>query len=389
MDYKISIEKIEKLKNRHIYFNHHSELRNYTQMDFTQIPQEYHYFISQDKSIEALYYYNSFYFRMLHKAENEVINQILEDTIYSLEGVSLTQLKKVIEKKNTYQLLLKKAHSTYQIDFDRRIGNKISQSMLHIYSSAYENTEYLYTLYWIAQALKGQILTSNFDKYKDRAGRISKGLLIKDIVRMYNKFPDFQSVIKDAYHKNLRHLCFHNNAEIDDEKRRIIEIDNPTNYESFEMMYNSFYSIQQLHNYLRLFVSTLLIDKEPLTNEGLLLVATLYFNERQNELFLFQLWPFYDLDKKTQKKIKEVIIKEDGNDYIFMVNERELVRTQKDSLIDQWYVRENRTLYVAPIKPHIYEDEEDLFVLHSGFGEFVFEEEYEVSNIFNYSGDSH
>lgn len=99
MDYKISIEKIEKLKNRHIYFNHHSELRNYTQMDFTQIPQEYHYFISQDKSIEALYYYNSFYFRMLHKAENEVINQILEDTIYSLEGVSLTQLKKVIEKK--------------------------------------------------------------------------------------------------------------------------------------------------------------------------------------------------------------------------------------------------------------------------------------------------
>ena len=83
---------------------------------------------------------------------------------------------------------MKKAHSTYQIDFDRRIGNKISQSMLHIYSSAYENTEYLYTLYWIAQALKGQILTSNFDKYKDRAGRISKGLLIKDIVRMYNMF---------------------------------------------------------------------------------------------------------------------------------------------------------------------------------------------------------
>ena len=75
MDYKSSIEKIEKLKNRHIYFNHHSELRNYTQMDFTQIPQEYHYFISQDKSIEALYYYNSYYFRMLHKAENEAIKK--------------------------------------------------------------------------------------------------------------------------------------------------------------------------------------------------------------------------------------------------------------------------------------------------------------------------
>ena len=94
------------------------------------------------------------------------------------------------------------------------------------------------------------------------------------------------------------------------------------------------------------------------------------------------------IDKKNAKIIKEVIIKEVGNDYVFMVNDRELVRTQKDSLIDQWYIRENRTLYIAPIKPHIYEDDEDLFVLHSGFGEFIFEEEYEVSNIYN-SGNIH
>lgn len=104
---------------------------------------------------------------------------------------------------------------------------------------------------------------------------------------MFSKLPAFQGVLKDTRHKNLRHLCFHNNAEIDIERRII--------------------------------------------NEGILFVAT-HFNDKPVELFLFQLWSFYDLDKKYNKRIKEV------NDYAYTVYSKEVIRAQKKSASDQWYI---------------------------------------------------
>ena len=40
---------------------------------------------------------------------------------------------------------------------------------------------------------------------------------------MFSKLPAFQGVLKDTRHKNIRHLCIHNNAEIDIERGIINE----------------------------------------------------------------------------------------------------------------------------------------------------------------------
>ena len=122
--------------------------------------------------------------------------------------------KGLIVKQNTISPLLKRARATYQIDFNRSAGNKVTQSLLHIYGSAYESTESLFILKWIIEGVQNKPFTINFDCYKDKYGNILKGNLLNSIIKESKKFTDFSKLLNNAYNKKMRHLCFHNAAEL-------------------------------------------------------------------------------------------------------------------------------------------------------------------------------
>ena len=111
----------------------------------------------------------------------------------------------------------------------------------------------------------------------------------------------------------MRHLCFHNAAELNNENRQIIGIENPKIQVNYEEAFESFYALQQLHNYLRLFATTLLIEEKNIANEGVFNAATVYFQDARSQLVLLQLSPFYEYDSENNKQIKEICVEEEEN----------------------------------------------------------------------------
>ena len=169
-----SQDKLNRFKRRLVHFNHTQELQKYSEEDLEYYPQEYRYFMKNNKAYDTLAYCNAIYFDYLNQVGNPEINGHIARIIGSLETKKKEEIKTIIVKQNTIIPLLKRARATYQIDFNRSAGNKVTQSLLHIYSSAYENTESLFILKWIMEGIQNKPLTTNFDRYKDKLITASK-----------------------------------------------------------------------------------------------------------------------------------------------------------------------------------------------------------------------
>lgn len=268
MDLKYSQEKIKKLKSKFIYFNHHQELDSFDKMDDQYIPQEFKFFANQNRPYTVLSFYNFYYAQMLNEAEGHKINKVLTSVLGALSEDNQKELRNKIIEYDTFDPLLKKSKATYQIDLDRSKGNNVTQSLLHIFASAYENTECLYLLNWISMGLNHEPMQIEFDMYKDSYGNIRKGKLITELVKALKKYPEFQDIVKKAYNKKLRNLCAHNAAMLDNQTRMIIGIDDAKIQISYEEAFQSFFSLQQLHNYIRMFANLILTDEDEIKNEG-------------------------------------------------------------------------------------------------------------------------
>lgn len=375
--------KVKNLKNRYIYYNHIMELRRIDENDLEYIPKEYRYFMKNNIAYDTLGYYNSIYFDYLEQADEKKINNIIIETFNNIKNEKSEEIKRAIIDHEIMTPLLKKARATYQIDFDRSGGDKITHSLLHIYSSAYENTECLYILKWIIEGLHNKPLTRNFDSYKNNYGNIEKGRLLNDIIRESKSIPDFNNILKKAYNKKLRHLCFHNAVELDDEKKHIIGIEDSKIKISYKEAFNSLYALQQIHNYIRLSASTLVIEKEYIVNEGVFNSATIFYEEDKSQLYLLQLFPFYEYDLNHNEQLNEIHVKEDDSYYIFYSN-KNIIKIEKNSLITQWYQDKKDThISVVAAYPDIYEKDESMFVMRTReYGDFIFGSSYEVNIIF-------
>ena len=374
-----SQDKLNRFKRRFVHFNHTQELQKYSEEDLEYYPQEYRYFMKNNKAYDTLAYCNAIYFDYLTQVDNPEINGHIARIIGSLESKKKEEIKTIIVKQNTIIPLLKRARATYQIDFNRSSGNKVTQSLLHIYSSAYENTESLFILKWIVEGIQNKPLTTNFDRYKDKYGNILKGNLLNSIFKESKKFTDFSKILNNAYNKKMRHLCFHNAAELNNENRQIIGIENPKIQVSYEEAFESFYALQQLHNYLRLFATTLLIEEKNITNEGVFNAATVYFQDEKSQLLLLQLSPFYEHDSDNNKQIKEICVEEEGDFFNFFSN-KEIIRIKKDPMISRWYQDKiDTTINIAPAYPDIYEEGTQLMILRTKeYGAFAVGSGYEA-----------
>lgn len=367
-----------------MHYNHTMELQRIDEDDFELIPKEYRYFIKNDKSYETLEYYNAMYFDYLEQAEDESINSIIIDTFNKIKPEKIEEIRKAIIDHDIMEPLLKRAKATYQIDFDRSNGDKVSHTLLHIYGSAYENTECLYILKWIIEGIHNQPLTSNFDLYRDKYGNIEKGKLLNNILNESISIPDFNNLLKKAYNKKIRHLSFHNACELNNEQNLIIGIENPTIQISFKEVFHSFYSLQQLHNYIRLSASILVIEKNYIINEGIFHAATISYEEDDDQLNLLQLFSFYEYDLNNDEQIKEISVKEDDNNGYVLYTDKDIINIHKNSLITQWYEEKKETpIRIVAAYPDIYEADEELFIMRTKeYGDFIYGSSYEVKVIF-------
>lgn len=384
MKQNYSFTKLKNIKSRYMYYNHTMELQRIDEDDFELIPKEYRYFMKNDKSYETLDYYNAMYFDYLEQAEDESINSIIIDTFNKIKPEKIEEIRKAIIDHDIMEPLLKRAKATYQIDFDRSNGDKVSHTLLHIYGSAYENTECLYILKWIIEGIHNQPLTSNFDLYRDKYGNIEKGKLLNNILNESISIPDFNNLLKKAYNKKIRHLSFHNACELNNEQNLIIGIENPTIQISFKEVFHSFYSLQQLHNYIRLSASILVIEKNYIINEGIFHAATISYEEDDNQLNLLQLFSFYEYDLNNDEQIKEISVKEDDNNGYVLYTDKDIITIHKNSLITQWYEEKKETpIRIVAAYPDIFEADEELFIMRTKeYGDFIYGSSYEVKVIF-------
>lgn len=374
MGIEYSSEKAKKLKQNFVYFNHNQELDSFNRMNIEYIPQEFRFLLEQNRSSEVISFYNFYYGLMLNEAEGHKINKDLAKVLSFLDENHQKELRNNIVKNNTFDPLVKKAKATYQIDLDRSKGNQVTQSLLHIFASAYENTECLYVLSWIGMGINKKSMQIEFNKFKDSFGNIKKGKLINELINAFKKYPEFRDIIKKAYNKKLRNLCAHNAAMLDNQTRMIIGIDDDRIRISYEEAFQSFYALQQLHNYIRMYVNVILIDEEEVKKEGFFKLITFNYEDDTKELALLQLFPFIDFDQQEKSELKKVTIRSKEDSYDLISDEKIIINVIKDQALETWFENgapEQISIYSA--YPDIYKDSstEGWTRVSTKFGNFI------------------
>lgn len=378
---KYSQDKIQKLISKFIHYNHYQELGSFDEMNLEYIPQEFRFFAIQNRPIAALNFYVFNYGLMLNEVDGKEVNKVLLNILESLSKENQEELRRKLIEYNTFDSLAKKSKATYQIDLDRSKGNRVTQSLLHIFASAYENTECLYILNWMSMGLNNKPMKINFNNYKDSYGNVTKGRLINNLIRSIKNYPEFREIVKIAYNKKLRNLCAHNAAMLNDQSRMIIGIDDPTIQISYEEAFQSFYSLQQLHNYVRMFANLILIDDEEVKNEGIFSAITIGNKDGTKELALLQLFPFFHFDQQADAKLRRVTIKADDNSYNIFSSDKNLFNTKKNEILKSWIENDvPKKIAIYSAYPDIYEesDMEELGKFSTQFGEFICNFEYQV-----------
>lgn len=380
LDNIYSPEKVKIFKSKLMHFNHTQELQKFDKKDLDYYPEEFQYFGKNNKSYDTLAYCNAIYFDYLSQIERPEINSLIARVIGGLEKEKIAEIKTAIVEQSIAIPLQKRARATYQIDLDRSAGDRFTHSLLHIYSSAYENTEALFVLKWIMEGLQKEPLTTNFNRYRDNFGNILKGRLLSSIFKVSKNYPDFHVLLKTAYNKEMRHLCFHNEAELNDKERKIVGIENSDIKISYKKAFESLYALQQIHNYIRLWTTILLIEEKYIVNEGIFNAGTVHFAQGDAQLFLFQLFPFYESDLRDNKKIEEIWVKEENNLLKFYTPEKEIISLKKDLVLSAWYKeKKDLTVRISAAYSDIFEDDNLLLPVRTEeYGAFAIDFGYEA-----------
>lgn len=386
-NYVISETKLEERRSRFAYFNHHQELGTYEKIDYDLIPQEFLYFIRNDKSYESLSYRNAHLMFNMFKHKNSKVNAALIDTLTLFSDTEDIALKNAINADvGLWDRLLDRSKATYSIDFNRDKGKIVTQSILHIYSSAYENTEVLKVLYWIVQAITGQALAKDFKKFNNKYGEFSKGLIITDIFKQLGrdtKLAKFKNVVESAYYKNLRHLSSHNDALLDDNKKIVVNINDSSKKIPYTKVFKSLYAIQQLHNFIRMYVNFLMLedDNSQLVNEGFIGAFT-EVSEEDNSLVLslLQLDTFFDYDQNSCQRIDCLEVTNEKNVLSVSSDSKSIIQIEKDlTLIDWFRATENHSIQIRRVEFDIFENMEDEYILNFGqYGRYITNDFYLV-----------
>lgn len=380
----VSESKLNEFKSRFAYFNHHQELRTFDEVNWDLIPQELRFFIENNRPYDVLSYYNAFSLYYLGAYNGSDTDHTILDTLEKLNESQCDRIKNKIDKK-MWERLLDRSNATYSIDLNRSKKDNVTQSLLHMYASSYENTEILFILFWICESLIDEPLTSSFNSYKDYYGNYKKGVIINTILNKLKnvpKFNDFKNIIERSYYKELRHLSSHNAATLNDEEKVIIGIDNPDVKIKYTDAFKHFYALQQMHNYIRMLINSLLIEDKVLFNEGIFSAISFSSEEGKQVLALVQLCPFYDIDQKNNKRLNTISIYSKNNIYILKAD-KEIIRLKQDDFIDEWCKSSSeREIRILPAIPDVFVDDSELFTINSPqYGSFLMQDGYTVDTI--------
>jgi len=318
--------------------------------------------------------------------ENKKTDLVILDALSKLTEQDKIRIKnEITTDKSLWKRLLIRSNATYNIDLNHSQDNNVTQSLLQIYSSLYENTEILFILYWICQRLIGEPLRENFNEYKDDYGNILKGKIINGILKLIKNKPklnDFKNVIEFAYYKLLRHLSSHTSAVLDNKSRIINSIDDASVKIPYSDVFQSMYSLQQLQNHLRMFINILLIHEKDIINEGFFSAITEHYKNGNITLNLVQLAPFFNYDYENKHRIDEMSVSLIDSHYTFQTD-KEIFKVEKNSLLDQWYENSGEAkIVVLSLTPDVFIEKEDNSILeHPQYGSFLVNGEYLIDQI--------
>lgn len=351
MDLNISDTKLLELKKKFIYFNHHLQLNTIHEADSSRFPVEYLRLSETNKS-DTVIYYNIHMGRFIFENDKDTLNKSIGDFLDSFTDSQLVPLIKKFDENFLRKLGLR-TNQSYTVELNR-LKKTVTSELITIYSSKYENEEILKILLWLSQIYKGKQITEDFGNYSDRQGKLLKGKIINDIKNNLNAIPSLHSIIEKAYNSKLRHLFSHANMYLNQDTKEVININEPLERITFSEVYESFYAVQQLDNYIRFFVYETQIDPESIINRGIIGAYSTLSEDKTNKLVLLQLKPFFDYDMSEQSNPLEIVSElKDGN-LVISSNNNELIQLPLNSSLEEWFSVEGNSAEIQAIVPNIY-----------------------------------
>lgn len=384
-DLEYSDDKVRKLKDKLYYYHHLSSLNKRDKLDLNLIPESMLYFSANNKPIDALTFYTSSLTSEIALASDTNVDYEVLVQLNNLSYAKKLKLKvRIDEDEDFWDRLLDRSYSTYRLDFNRNSESKFNPTLLSVFQSSYENTEIMKILFWITQGLIDEPLIQNFSRYEDNKGNIKKGVVINDIRDKLKKkasLAEFTKIVENAYYSELRHLGAHTNAKFDDDNQTIINIDKGSVAMTYHDAIESFYSLQQLQNHLKMFANILRVDNNKIINEGIMSLGALNLADKENILALFQLKPFYENDLHNNI-VKEITIKVTDNQYVFDA-EKELIRVDKNDEIDDLINigKKLNQILIVSLTPDIFIENSNYLQLSNEYGDFICEDYYIVENV--------
>lgn len=348
-----------------------SLMKSPEEKDLSYYPPEYKYFIENNK-LDALDFYRHYLMEIigLSNDSNNYIKELtkfLNNEVGTLDPYFLNFIK----NNNFLSKLLKRRNVAYNHYATHPEGeNPLSSNMLQNYTKAYENEELLIIWKYFSDKINSKKCDLTLNNYR-QGGRILKGKLITSISNELVNYPKMKSIFDLSYHKTLRNSVDHNNVFIDDNKEKIKSIDNDKILMSKDEFAKVLYALQTLHNMTLRFITLATFDYISVKNEGVIDAFSVNDGD-MSTLYLLQLKPFFQNDKKLKADIKEIFIKIEGKHLIFKTNIKEIIRLEISYQLLFWYMEiKNRTVQLIASMPIVEKQKNNYFPLITPKGEFL------------------
>lgn len=377
MDY--DIKKVEKYKYALKYFNQHFASGNGRKINDNVLPFSLRFFY-KNCDPQNSFYYNSWLITFIDENIGEKIDRDIIKFRKEIEKNNLLQKFKLLNE-DYYDNFIDREHNAYSISRGDISNGKISNELLISYGLKYENKETLLILLALSQMLNNNKIIESTNRFEDKKGNLLKGKLINEILENLRKFPDYKDIIETAYFKDLRHNTLHNNFKVDNENKIITLIDDKSIKISFDKFKKSLYVLQQLSNQIRFILFFNFQIKEIKRYSGILKLVTVF--ENKEELVLFQLKPFFKLDKLQAMQTNNITIKKQQSNIISIWNDMDLMinNIHLDNQLCEWLFLKNKKIKIISITPNLYKNNKGLKCVEFENEDFIIEDDYSFVNI--------
>jgi tetratricopeptide (TPR) repeat protein len=375
---KLNINNSLQFELRDKYYNYEKLIINENSIiepdSSISVPEGYRHTIKQGNVCFTFYRLNIAVYCRAYYDDSGIFDE-LQEIISIMKTNTLNEYNQLVSFICTTDIIgkLKSRWANFIESINENILNKesIKHSNLASYQYKYEIGEVLEVMAIVRKLITNNVLDLNLQVYRDREGKIKKGVLVDYICNGFNNYPILKSEFEKAYVPKLRNFIGHNNYKIVD--NNIIDLDNSNFSMSSQEFYESSVSLINLQNTILWFFQMMTIESyvPSILDSGI--IELMLFVNKDNcilDVIAFQLWCFYDYDNnfewvsninicKSENKFKIYFSKETTFDEIIFET---LTLKQYDYLFEQKIAKANIKLF--SIAPLINVDNKDLELIN-------------------------